>query len=101
MTYPGSKNPRSGRFVHLNQKDSTLYYRGISWEGRFMAKDVMAVYWTTTDSTRVFNDESGIAEPAFMGVHVYNDQDVPDSVSVEPTFSNRPTHGFSCKCIQD
>ena len=101
MTYPGSGNPRNGRFVHLDHKDSSLYYRGLVWSGRFMAENVMAVYWTTTDSTRVFNDESGIAEPAYMGVHVYNDDVATDSVSVEPTFSNSPDHGFSCKCIKD
>ena len=100
-TYPGRGNPRSGRFVPLNQKDSSLYYRGLVWSGNFMAKDTMAVYWTTTDTTRVFNDESGIAEPATMGIHIYNDEAVKDSMNVEPSFLNSPDHGFSCKCIKD
>lgn len=100
-SYEGSQNPRRGRFVHKDAKDSTLLYGGMYTQGRLVAVGRMGLYWTATDSTSTFGEEDGVLKPAYLGIHVYGDYSVKDSVNVEPTWSNTRDRLFNCKCIRD
>ncbi len=99
--YEGSANPRGGVFVHKNAKDSTLLYGGMFNEGQLIANGRMGLYWTATDSTNTFGEEGGELKPAYLGIHVYGDYSIKDSINVEPTWSNSKERLFNCKCIKD
>lgn len=100
-TYEGSDNPRRGKFVHKDAKDSTLLYGGMYTLGSPIGAGTMGLYWTATDSTSTFGEAEGGIKPAYLGIHVYGDYAVKDSVNVEPTWSNTKERLFNCKCIKD
>lgn len=100
-SYEGSANPRGGRFVHKDALDTTLQYGGLFNEGRFVATGRMGLFWTATDTTSSFGEEGEGQQPVYIGIHVYGDYTVKDSINVEPTWSNSKVRLFNCKCIKD
>lgn len=99
--YEGHDNPRGGRYVHANAKDSSLLLGGMYSQERLIAEGRMGLFWTASDSTTTFGAEGGVAMPTYMGIHVYRDYSIADSVNIEPTRSKSKDRLFNCKCIKD
>jgi uncharacterized protein (TIGR02145 family) len=100
-SYEGHDNPRGGRYVHANARDSSLLLGGMYRQGRLIAEGRMGLFWTASDTTSTFGVEGGEAKPAYLGIHVYGDYSIADSVNIEPTWSKSEDRLFNCKCIKD